>query len=291
MIIIKQSGGLGNQMFQYALGKNLSIKNNIPLILDIGEYKKIKSRTYDLNNFNVEKRFISLDNLITNNLPISFIINKHYKKMQLLFLYQRNFKYIAESSPDFDCEILDFKKNAYLDGFWQSEKYFLEIKNILVNEFSLSCNPNSINKYYLDIIQKSESISIHIRRGDYISNPKTHKIHGFLGSDYYYKAINIMLEKIDNPHFFIFSDDINWAEANIIINAPTLYIKHNSNNNHEDFRLMKTCKHHIISNSSFSWWGAWLASNESKIVIGPSKWFSSLKYSDKSRMPADWIRI
>jgi len=143
----------------------------------------------------------------------------------------------------------------------------------------------------MDKITDVESVSVHIRRGDYISNPITNQYHGSLDIGYYQNALKIMLKKINNPHFFVFSDDYEWAERNIKSDSPITYIKHNSAKNYEDLRLMSMCKHHIIANSSFSWWGAWLASNKNKMVIGPQKWFLGKKYNDADRMPENWIRI
>ena len=200
-------------------------------------------------------------------------------------------QYVKEQTINFRPEILTLRDDAYLDGYWQSEKYFSDIQDVIRKEFTVKNKPDPINESYLGEIKDCESVSVHVRRGDYVSNPTTNQVHGFLGLEYYQKAMNTMLEKIDTPHFFVFSDDPEWAEKNLTTDAPTTYVKHNGTKNYEDMRLMNTCKHHIIANSSFSWWGAWLASNENKIVIGPSRWFRNKDYNDLDRMPENWLRI
>jgi hypothetical protein len=199
--------------------------------------------------------------------------------------------YIKEKTRNFEREILSNQDNIYLDGYWQSEKYFVDIRTILLNELTLKSKIDDINKRFTNRMLDSQSVSIHIRRGDYVSDQNNYKLFGVLGLDYYNKSIKYMLEKVNNPEFFVFSDDPDWAEKNIKINAPLIFIKHNSLKNYEDIRLMSSCKHHIIANSSFSWWGAWLGSNNDKIVIGPSVYYRGAEYKDSDRMPIDWIRM
>lgn len=290
MIIVKLSGGLGNQMFQYALGRRLSLKNNIPLKLDISEYNKQKLRDYDLGHFNIIDNFTVSKDLTSVSFISNNSCNSVFKKIFCQIFRVPSIKHIKELTIDFQPEILSLGDNVYLEGYWQSEKYFSDIKDVIKKEFTIKNRPDPINESFMEEISDCESVSVHIRRGDYVSNPTTNQVHGFLGLEYYQKALNLMLEKIDNPHFFVFSDDPEWGEQNIKIDAPITYIKHNGTKNYEDMRLMSTCKHHIIANSSFSWWGAWLASNKNKIVIGPSKWFREKDYSDQDRMPESWLR-
>jgi hypothetical protein len=291
MIIGKLSGGLGNQMFQYALGRRLALKNNVPLKLDISEYNKKKLREYDLSHFNIIENFATPKNLRS----VTFPSNKP-GSVPFIKLYQHIFHlppipYTKERTINFHPEILTLGDNTYFDGYWQSERYFSDIKDVIRKEFTVKNKPDPINESFIEKITACESVNVHIRRGDYVSNPTTNQVHGSLDLEYYHKALKLMLENIDNPHFFVFSDDPEWAEWNIKTDAPITYIKHNGAKNYEDMRLMSTCKHHIIANSSFSWWGAWLASNENKIVIGPSKWFREIDYNDQDRMPESWLRI
>jgi len=135
-------------------------------------------------------------------------------------------------------------------------------------------------------------VSLHIRRGDYVSNRSTLEIHGVLGIDYYVRALNLMEEKVKEPQIFVFSDDIPWARDNLKTNLPLQFIDHNGvEKNYEDLRLMSNCKNHIIANSSFSWWGAWLSSNSEKIVITPMNWFNQSNMDTRDLIPVSWYRI
>ena len=291
MIISKLSGGLGNQMFQYAIGRHLAMKNNSALRLDTSGFRYYKLRNYDLSCFNIQENIATLEDLSHVLLPSDTPVHKVGRYLKAKIANHRPIQYIKEQKIDFYPEILTLGDNTYLDGYWQSEKYFSDITGVIRDEFTVKNKPDPINESYLEEIKNCESVSVHVRRGDYVFNPTANQVHGFLGLGYYQKAMKTVLEKIDSPRFFIFSDDPEWVEGNIGINVPTTCIKHNSIKSYEDMRLMSTCKHHIIANSSFSWWGAWLASNEDKIVIGPSRWFRNSNYNDLDRMPENWLRI
>lgn len=291
MIIVKLIGGLGNQMFQYAVGRHLAIKNNCRLKLDIRGFEKYALRTYDLHHFTIEEYIATADDLSGVLLPSDWFYQKMHKRLGIMFGGVQQIKYVKESIRDFIPEILILGDNVYLDGYWQSEKYFHDITDIIKKEFTIKNTPDPINESYKEDIKNCESVSVHIRRGDYISNPKTNQVHGFLGLEYYQSAMDRMLILVEEPHYYIFSDDIDWAKKNIHIDAPISYIEHNIKKSYEDMRLMSSCKHHIIANSSFSWWGAWLASNEDQIVIGPKRWFVHAEYSDLDRMPEHWLRL
>ncbi|MDD2340087.1 MAG: alpha-1,2-fucosyltransferase [Methanosarcina sp.] len=291
MIIVKLIGGLGNQMFQYALGRHLAMKNNSTLKLDIQGFKSYKLRNYDLNCFNIQENIATSKDLAEVSLPSDRFIRKLRKNLEVKINGVQQIQYIKERKKDFQLEILNLGDNIYLEGYWQSEKYFSDIKDVIKKEFTVKNRPDSINESFMEEIIDCESVSVHIRRGDYVSNPTTNQVHGFLGLEYYQKALNLMLEKIDNPHFFVFSDDPEWGERNIKIDAPITYIKHNDAKNYEDIRLMNTCKHHIIANSSFSWWGAWLSKNKDKVVIAPKKWFNVDTFDTEDRYVASWVRL
>lgn len=291
MIIVKLIGGLGNQMFQYAVGRHLAMKNKSTLKLDISGFKDYNLRNYDLGHFNIQENIATSKDLSGVIFPSGRFTHK-VRKYVIIKLYGiQRIHYIKQHTLNHQPEILGLGDNIYLDGSWQSEKYFSNIKDVIKKEFTVKNQPDSINESWIEKITQCQSVSVHIRRGDYISDPKTSQFHGVLGLGYYHQAMNLMLEKIESPHFFVFSDDPDWAEKNIRVDAPITYIKHNDIMNYEDMRLMSTCKHHIIANSSFSWWGAWLAPNENKIVFGPSRWFRGVDYNDQDRMPENWLRI
>ena len=285
MIIIKLNGGLGNQLFQYSLGRKLSIKNNDVFKLDLSDFTKDNPRSYGLGKFNIIENFASDKDI--NKIKKSGV----WKLVDKLKPYCKR-SVIKYKGYDFDPNILKLSGNFYLDGYWQSEKYFQDIENIIRKEVALK---NPIENKYADLISQiknTNSVSIHIRRGDYITNKKFSKVYNLLDEKYYQKAVKFIAEKINDPFFFIFSDDINWVKQNLNIPYPKIFVSgENEIKNYEELILMSLCKHNIIANSSFSWWGAWLNQNPSKIVISPDKWFNDKISDAKDLIPPEWIRI
>ena len=290
MIVIKLYGGLGNQMFQYSIGCTLAVKNKTELKFDVSWFNYVKDTTthreYGLNIFNI------IENIATQ---------KEIDKMQKCrkipgrrhflhnFFIANNSIYIKEKQFNFNPEILKISNNAYLDGYWQSEKYFKNIENVIRKKFTLKNKFQIKNIELKEKIKNSNSVSIHIRRGDYAKNLKTKSYHGLCPLDYYYQAILNVIDKVTDPILFIFSDDIKWCKENLKIQSPTNFIE--KNKDYEDLILMSLCKHNIIANSSFSWWGAWLNSNPNKIVIVPKKWFNDPNKNTKDLIPKSWTKI
>jgi hypothetical protein len=209
---------------------------------------------------------------------------KVYKKLNFSNIY-------IEKNLKFDEKFFLLKDNSYLDGYFQSEKYFVEMKEILRDEFSLV--DQLPKKYSLldEKIKSINSVAIHVRRGDYLSNKDTLRIHGVCSIDYYTNAINLIKERVSDPIFYIFSDDINWVKNNLDLPENSEFIDGNENRPEIDLTLMMSCKHFIIANSSFSWWGAWLSSFESKVVIAPTPWFDDANYVAEDIYSKQWIRL
>ena len=283
MIIANLRGGLGNQLFQYAFARRMSIVNNDDLKLDIySGYTNDKfKRKYSLNNLNIKEELATHKEIKKIKYPYGI-----FSKIKRFI----NFKILKRYNVEFKKENLNLKGNLYLDGYWQSEKYFFDTRNTLLKELTLK---NSFSGVAKDI-EKQEiecnSVSLHIRRADYILNKQVNNDFGVCDLDYYYKAIKIIKNKVNNPHFFIFSDDINWAKDNLKIDDPIIFVSRANLQDYEELMLMTKCKHNIIANSSFSWWGAWLNNNPNKIVIAPKQWFKNLKINTKDIVPETWIR-
>ena len=274
-------GGLGNQMFQYAIGKNLALKNSAILKFDVSGLEQDKLRNYELDIFNISgsmaSRFTMMFIHIFNNRIISKIFGQYYL-------------YIKQQDLYFNEKILLKKGNIYLDGYWQSENYFKEIRKMIIEDFRIRYEPDKRSKSMIEKIKNSNSICIRVRRGDYVNNTKTNKFHGICSLKYYYNAIEIVVRKVRNPSFFIFSDDHQWVKTNLKLEYPTTYVDINSSEKgYKDLRLMLNCKHFIIANSSFSWWGAWLSNNPNKIICAPKRWFKSVDEGDI--VPKSWIRV
>ncbi|MGV8108434.1 alpha-1,2-fucosyltransferase [Methanospirillum sp.] len=292
MIIVRLIGGLGNQMFQYAFGRHLAVHNNCQLKLDLSGFDNYTLRNYDLHHFNIEEHIANPDDLSGVLLPSDWFFQRMQKQLGILLGRVLQIKYVKEQIIDFIPEMLTLGDNIYLDGYWQSEKYFSDIKDIIKQEFTFKKKPDKMNASYIDEISNCVSVSVHIRRGDYVSDQRTNQTHGFLGLDYYNKGIRKMVHELEEPHFYVFSDDIKWAEQYLKADVPIHFIKHNGSNNYEDLRLMSRCKHHIIANSSFSWWGAWLGKKDGQIVIAPNRWFTlKEKHNMDDRIPDRWLRM
>jgi len=188
--------------------------------------------------------------------------------------------------------MMQLRDNIYLDGFWGNEKYFIDIREILLEEFQLFNPSDEVNMKLAEQIGTCNSVAVHIRRGDYVTNPITYKYHGLCSLDYYERAISEISKTTEDPHFFMFSDDPRWVKENIKTNYPTTYITHNTPaQGHEDLNLMFKCKHNIIANSSFSWWGAWLNINPNKIVYAPSRWANNFSVNTRGFLPENWITL
>ena len=291
MIIIKLQGGLGNQLFQYAIARYFAIKNNAQVKLDISWYQTQTFRKYELDNLN-----------ITGDIAVLNEINK-FKKYQYkngggIFRYLYNTfianekKYIREKSFVFSKSILEVKDNAYLDGIWFSEKYFSSVSDTIRREITLKIPLHTNLDQIRQIMRDTESVSICIRRTDFTNNPKVSAIHGLLPMEYYDMAIEKIKEKLINPNFFIFSDDIEWAKQNFKIKYPTYFVSDpNTLDACQQLMLMSECKHNISANSSFSWWGAWLCTNPNKIIIVPKKWFKEESRNTDDLIPESWIKL
>jgi hypothetical protein len=291
MIIVKLIGGLGNQMFQYALGFKLANIHHVPFKLDLSEFQNYNLRRYRLDNLSISGEIATSEEIRSlkkdhnNNYR-----NSIFHTIERIKPYYRR-KYIKEKTFTYDPNILKAPSDVYLDGYWQSEKYFKDIKSQLLREFRIKNEPDELNKSFLEKIQEEESICVHIRRGDYISNPETNQFHGICDIDYYNNAMKELLKHIFKPCFYFFSDDIEWVKTNLKINYPAIYISNNGpDKEYEDLRLMAACKHYIIANSSFSWWAAWLSQNRKKTIIAPKRWFNqSIDTSDL--VPESWIKM
>ena len=301
MIEVKLQGGLGNQMFQYALGRSLAEKNKDDLTLDLtfvnnrSFRKDFSYRNFNLSVFNINEKTTFLSKLSSKIVmpgvfpKVSNLINKAKDVLGTQ-------EYVFENDiGHFDENILSLKGNIYLDGYWQNEEYFEDVKKIIRKEFTFKSEHDSVNLKTLEDIRNSNSVSLHIRRGDYINIQKISRIYQFLGLDYYRKAIDVIKNRVKDPSFFIFSDDISWAKENLKIDSPIYFIDHNGpGKSHEDLRLMSICKHNIIANSTFGWWGAWLNNNPNKTVVAPKNWFSEEEMKRRGGfdiVPCDWIKI
>lgn len=295
MVIVKLMGGLGNQMFQYAAARRLAHFNNTNLKIDLSWFDNIyevdSSREYALDEFAIQENFATREEIEALTVQTQGFVGRLITKA----MGRRpgtTPSYIREKYFHFDPDILYLNDGVYLDGYWQSEKYFKDIETIIRQEFTIKSEMNVKSLAIEKQIKSINSVSLHIRRGDYVSNPHTNQFHGSCNLKYYFQCVENLTRGVKHPHFFIFSDEPEWTRANLKLPYPTTFVDHNPpENGYEDLKLMSLCKHHIIANSSFSWWGAWLNQNPSKIVLAPKKWFNSVNYNTKDLIPDKWLKI
>lgn len=198
----------------------------------------------------------------------------------------------SEKHFHFDPEVLTVPDNVYLQGYWQSEKYFKEIGDIIRQEFSVGSSLTGKNQELAELITSTNSVSVHVRRGDYVADPNMMAMHEICDAEYYTRCVEKIRSTVKAPHFFVFSDESAWVGANMRFPFPTTVVDHNApDRGYEDMRLMSLCRHNILANSSFSWWGAWLNTNPSKVVIAPQEWFKDTSKDTKDLIPDGWIRI
>jgi len=289
MVIVHLNGGLGNQLFQYAMGRRFAEVHKEKIKLDLTAFESYNLRSYKLNHFNISSDIASPYEIARMKRKCKS--NEAFLSCHFDFFYYLR-KCITEKYFHFDPKILNLPNNIYLEGYWQSEKYFKDIEKVIRVEFTVSSKPDRENSELLDKITAVQSISLHIRRGDYVMNPATAQLHGICPLLYYQKAIDLVSNEIEKPEVFVFSDDTEWVTNNLKLKIPMTIVSHNGpDQDYEDLRLMTNCKHHIIANSSFSWWGAWLGTNTDKMIIAPEKWFANPKLNTKDLIPESWIRI
>jgi hypothetical protein len=291
MIIVKLNGGLGNQMFQYAAGRCLAYSLNTGLKLDISQFRQEKNREYDLSVFNITGTIASATDLGNVRWPLPWRIKHPAEAFKSINKQNTAVQYVKERQFHFDPEILALSDNVYLEGYWQSEKYFSAIEPIIRKEFQVRIALPPDVQGLSERIRNCNAVSIHIRRGDYINNPVTNATHGVCPVDYYQRALEKIIQVVDNPYFWIFSDDPGWVRENITTDTPSYCVSDDNFKNYEDLYLMSCCRHHIIANSSFSWWGAYLGLNPDKIIIAPRRWFKKTDMITSDLLPESWIRI
>jgi hypothetical protein len=277
MIIVTLMGGMGNQMFQYAIARNLSLKYNTELKIDLSFLNRrdlgsnFVYRDYDLNIFNVFEDFDITSTSV-------------YRLNETHFHYSKQVDIDIENSVRNNISVL-------LNGYWQTPLYFKDFESQIRKDFyfkdKVESLSNEVNNMYQKI-KNCNSVMLNVRRTDYLNT----NFHGVMGMEYINKAVEIINSKIENPHYFIFSDDVDWCEENIKLNNMTV-VDHSYKGEKFGYylQLMKSCKHFIIPNSTFAWWAAWLNENSDKIVIAPTQWFTDTKINTNDLIPNSWIRI
>lgn len=275
VVLVRLLGGLANQIFQYALGRATAIRTGALLRFDTRDLDSDTLRDYALDQLNVRGRRASLAEL-------DYFLNAGARDVTV----------VRENSFEFDPAVQLVRAPVYLDGYWQSERYFYDCAAVLRNDISLARPFTRIGEELAARMDDSVSVSVHVRRGDYISNSRTNAYHGAVSKEYINSAIRHIDTQYPGSVFFIFSDDLDWARDNLDAEGRAVFVTDRPDaSDAEDLILMGRCKHHILSNSSFSWWGAWLNPSLRKTVVAPSPWFAEQSLNTRDLYGPEWIRL
>ncbi len=297
MITVKLMGGLGNQMFQYALGRHLAMKHKTELVLDLTFLNhRLPKRDYVFRNFDLDVFSLTAKTTVLSKVPkmlrnITYISHRVFEMIASIIVPS----YIIKEKQiyHFDASVLESRDPCYLSGFWNSDRYFKDIEDTLRKDFSYRDHLDETCIKMISQIQNVNAVSIYFRRTDYVTNTLNKEFLGELTMDYYDQAIALMATKTPDPHFFIFSDDIEWCKKNVSLPYPTSFVGPECAGVKFTgyIRLMSSCKHHIVTNSTFSWWAAWLNPSKEKIVIAPKNWVADSSIDTSDVTPSSWIRI
>jgi len=282
MIRVRVIGGLGNQLFQYATARALVEKLNTTLKIDVSSFNSYKTHPLRLHKFKCFGQFIEEKSLL-----------KRWIKWLLRRIVYYKSCYV-EKSLSYDDKLLNLKDGSCLSGFFQSEKYFASIRSQLLQELSLVDELTVEGAGLSQSIQEGNSIAVHVRRGNYVVDSTVNKVHGSCSEDYFKRALRLLKSEgalSDGSHLYIFSDDIPWCKENLFFDYPVTFVEGDPECPEVDLVLMSQCKHQIISNSTFSWWGAWLNTNEDKFIIAPKVWFRTSELDSEDIIPDKWLRI
>ncbi|MCC6008093.1 MAG: alpha-1,2-fucosyltransferase [Rhodobacteraceae bacterium] len=285
MILVSIFGGLGNQMFQYAAARALALRCGQPLVLDLRHYAGPREHGYALDAFRLSARVGEARELPPRlrHEPLRALASR---------LARRDLPRWEERAPGFAPDVMGLQGPVWLHGYFQTERYFADHAPTIRAEFTPRAAPDAANAALLAEIAATPSVSVHVRRGDYVRNPRFNALHGTCPPEYYAAAAAKLCDRHGQAHFFVFSDDPAWARDNLRLPGPMRVIDHNAAASaSEDLRLMSACRHHIIANSTFSWWGAWLNPRSDKTVIAPSRWFSDPGMHNPDLLPSGWLRV
>jgi len=279
-------------MFQYAFGLSVAKKAKMELYLDLSFYNQnhgLTPRSYALDIFGHPAK-IANDKIIDSFFRPGLLQRLHNKAGLNKHIICR------EKTMRFDNSVFAITPPVYFEGFWQNEQYFSSMESDIRNAFSFEKTLNRQSQKIADeLAQQANAVSIHVRRGDYVTSARTNEMHGVCSVNYYQKAIALIKKKVTNPVFYFFSDDAEWVARNLMsANDDAVLVQHNQGEDSwQDMALMSKCSHHIIANSSFSWWGAWLNPTGAKMVIAPANWFAAkADFLDSlDLIPQKWIQI
>jgi Glycosyl transferase family 11 len=286
VVRVKLQGGLGNQLFQYAIGRHLSHEWGCKLELDVSWFYKVHMlngptvRDYALGPFVLNAKLV-------NQYKLEVI----YEKILILIGLRKRLQVVNEISYNFHDYEFSYPRSISLNGYWQSWRYFEKSNQLIIDDLSRLVPVNDLNESMLQKIRNTtNAICVHVRRGDYVCDRKTSEYHGFCDLLYYDEAYKRLGFNADECSVFVFSDEIEWVKKNLNFPCPVNCVDINDSNSvHQDLMLMMACNHFIIANSSLSWWAAWLGADRNKRIIAPIKWFADNKINTEDLIPSGWM--
>lgn len=288
MIIAKMSGGLGNQLFQYAAARALSQSMRTSLRLDCSWYLNIRasdtSRSFELGTLGITVTAASLYDTFRRRVA-KRLVGAGISSSRLTGM-----TYVSEERGAVPLLSRPWAGDVYLDGYWQDYSYAKAVRTLLLKEISPSLAALAPNAGIdMDELAETEAVAVHIRRGDYVSSASIQAKHGVCGEQYYHQSIALMEERIPNARFLFFSDDIPWCRDHFAKIRNAIFINAQGRNSSLiEFALMQRCKHFVIANSTFSWWAAFLGQRPRSHVIAPAKWFAAESLQTANLLPPDW---
>jgi len=285
-VVVGLSGGLGNQMFQYAAGRALAVRLGVPLVLDLSWFCGQKKRQFALSPFRIVAELRSQCSWLPcqGQALVSRISRRWAQRiLGVPVLREPHFHY----TPEFAVQ----RGGVFLEGYWQSERYFEEIRFLLQADFALRAQLPPSCDALREAIAACDSICVHVRRGDYLSNPVAARTHGTCAEDYYRAGVHELALELERPHCFVFSDDPAWVRHSLALDCDMTVVDLNGPDDaHLDLTLMAACRHFLIANSSLSWWGAWLGQHPGKRVVAPARWFLTQDKDTRDLLPKSWLR-
>lgn len=295
MIIVQIINGFGNQLFQYATARQVASRLGAKLKLDLSAFQRLDfTWQYQLGYFNDQFEIATENELFSVADPYIYHTPGFGFTKKLDVPSFQSSTHFLERSTLYQDEIEKLTGDQYLEGYFQSDKYISEIRSELLAEFKVQPR-GLIDLALLERIQQSNSVALHIRRGDYATNPDISKTYGVCSSDYYQQAISYIKERVVGAALFVFSNDIDWCRRELSFDIPVNYVS-GSFEPPVDFYLMSACKHFVIANSTFSWWAAWLGDSTDKIVVEPKSFFANFQHMfpdlpEPDLNVDDWIKL
>ena len=283
-MIVRLMGGLGNQLFQYATGRALAHRHGVPLKLDRADLGRGRHREYALGPFRVAAEFATAEE-VARAYPRT-LVGCGRRWLERLLPPPRR-RYYREPKTRHQA-LVPLGPDVYLHGYWQTERNFESIAPLLRQELTLGDEHALTELPLARLMEGDDSVSLHVRRGDYVSVARSATAHGTCPPEYYRAALVAIRASVPHPRVFAFSDDPDWVRAELRLDARAIHVSGSGLSAAQELVLMSRCRHHVIANSTFSWWGAWLDARPGALVIAPQRWSSRQDRPPDGLLPLRW---